>query len=318
MGTTYWLDGVSAGQQYNVLPPEFGWGFKLMTMLTLTTGTIFIMWLGEQITEKGIGNGMSIIICAGIIASLPSQLWATKEQFGAGAIQALHLMLFLVMSVGLVAFIILIQQGYRRIPVQYAKRRVGRKMYGGQNTQIPLKIDYSGVIAVIFASSILVFPTTITSMFGAGGGEGFMQSFMDFVTKWMAPTGLVYNFLFAALIIFFCYFYTAIVFNPSDLAENLQKQGGLIYGTRPGKQTSDYIDRILTRITLWGAISIAIIAIVPSLFVRYANIPVSFGGTSLLIVVGVVLDTMKQIESHLIMRHYDGFLRKGKLKGRTF
>jgi preprotein translocase subunit SecY len=286
-----------------------GWGFRLIAMLTLTSGTAFIMWLGEQITERGIGNGISLIIFAGIVASLPSAVAGTLEALRRGELAVFALIGLLFIMVLVVAAVILMQQGMRKIPVQYAKRVVGRRVYGGQSTHIPLRVNTAGVIPVIFASSIIVFPTTIARFTNN-------QMLRDFVDANMSPGDVLYSVLFAMLIIFFAYFYTAIVFNPVELAENMKKYGGYIPGVRPGKRTATHIDSVLTRITLAGAIFLALIAILPQILISAMRVPFYFGGTALLIVVGVALDTMSQIESHLLTRHYEGFMKKGKLRSR--
>ncbi len=286
-----------------------GLGFKLLTMLTLCSGTIFIMWLGEQITERGIGNGISLIIFIGIISRFPSGFLNEVRQVLAGTkgvIPELFLAAFMVIVIASVVFI---TQGRRRIPVQYAKRVVGRKMYGGQSTHIPLSVNSAGVIPIIFASSIMFAPRTLTTFFP---NSPIMQA----VGQWFTPGAFLYNSLFALLIIFFAYFYTAIVINPVDMADNMRKYGGFIPGVRPGRKTADYIDRVMTRITLPGAFFFAVIAVLPLIMMRSANIQFYFGGTSLIIVVGVALETLQQIESHLMMRHYDGFLKRGKIKSR--
>src|ERR671912_536752 len=310
-----------------------GWGFRLMTVLTLTTGTAFVMWLGEQITERGIGNGMSLIIFAGIISGLPRAVITTIDQLRTGQMGLIRLLLLLVMMVLVVGAIIFMERGQRRVTVQYAKRLVGRRMYGGSSTHIPLKVNTGGVIPVIFASSILAFPATFAAMFPAGSwGRGVIDQL-----GWGMP---LYNLLYIAGILFFAYFYTAIIFNPDDVAENMRKYGGFIPGIRPGKRTAEYIDTILARITLVGAIYLAMVAIVPEFLMsgfRVAPIPFIgedldaalptwftqgmgvtfyFGGTTLLIVVGVSMDTVQQIESQLIMRHYDGFMKKTRIRGR--
>ncbi len=285
-----------------------GLSFKLMTMITMTAGTIFVMWLGEQISERGIGNGISLIIMIGIIARYPSDFLNTWRALKLGQITPLRLVLLLVIMVIVIAGVILITQGQRRIPVQYAKRIVGRRVYGGRAQYIPLRVNTAGVIPIIFAQAIIMFPGTLATFFRAG--------FLDFIRVILAPGSLVYTSLYAIIIIFFTYFYTAIILNPVDLAENMQKYGGFIPGIRPGKRTSDYIDRILTRVTLPGAIFLAFIAILPDIMMRKGGLPFYFGGTGLLIVVGVMLDTLQQIETHLLMRHYDGFMKKGRLRGR--
>src|ERR687891_405752 len=310
-----------------------GWAFRLMCVLTLTTGTMFIMWLGEQITERGIGNGMSLLIFAGIVRGLPEAVLTTFDQMRTGQISLLRIVFLLVMMVLVVGAIIFVERGHRRITVQYAKRVVGRRQYGGSSTHIPLKVNTGGVIPVIFASSILAFPATVAGMFEAGG---WGRAVVDQLAYGMP----LYNLLYVSGIIFFCYFYTAIIFNPDDVAENMRKYGGFIPGIRPGKRTAEYIDTILTRITLVGAIYLAIVAILPTFLISGinftqlpgigdwldANLPAFvteglgvtfiFGGTSLLIIVGVAMDTVQQVESQLIMRHYDGFMKKTRIRGR--
>jgi preprotein translocase subunit SecY len=310
-----------------------GWGFRLMTVLTLTTGTAFIMWLGEQITERGIGNGMSLIIFAGIISGLPRAVITTFDQLRSGEMGLIRLLLLLVMMVLVVGAIIFMERGQRRVTVQYAKRLVGRRMYGGSSTHIPLKVNTGGVIPVIFASSILAFPATFAAMFPAGSwGRGVIDQL-----GWGMP---LYNLLYIAGILFFAYFYTAIIFNPDDVAENMRKYGGFIPGIRPGKRTAEYIDTILTRITLAGALYLAAVSILPEFLItgfkvapipfigewldaalpqfvtQGMNVTFYFGGTSLLIIVGVAMDTVQQVESQLIMRHYDGFMKKTRIRGR--
>ncbi len=287
-----------------------GWGFRLMTVLTLTAGTAFIMWLGEQITEKGIGNGISLIIFAGIVARMPTAIGNTFRLVSTGEMGIFPVLLLLVLMIAVIGFIIFVEQGQRRIPVQYAKRVVGRRMYGGQSTHLPLKINTSGVIPPIFASSIIMFPATVASFINIP----WMQS----VAEAMRPGNVFYELLFVGFIFFFCYFYTAVTFNPVDVADNMKKNGGYIPGIRPGRRTADYIDRVLTRITLGGAIYVSAVCVLPSILISRFNVPFYFGGTALLIVVGVAIDTVAQIESHMLTRHYEGFLRKGggRLKGR--
>ncbi len=283
--------------------------FMLLTMVTLTSGTIFLMWLGEQISEKGIGNGISLLIFTGIIARYPNDIFRTIESLRIGSMKLFTLIFLLLLMVLIVAGVVVMTQAMRKIPVQYAKRVIGRRIYGGQSTHIPLRVNTAGVIPIIFAQSILMFPSTIATFF-----KKF--SFMETFANYMTPSSALYNILYAIMIVFFAYFYTAIVFNPQDLADNMQKYGGFIPGIRPGRRTSEYIDRVLTRVTLPGALFLAFIAILPSIFIYKFQAPFYFGGTGLLIVVGVALDTLQQIESHLIMRHYEGFLRKGRLRGR--
>jgi preprotein translocase subunit SecY len=285
-----------------------GWGFRMMTVITLTAGTAFIMWLGEQITERGIGNGISLIIFAGIVARMPSAIGNTIRKLFLSEIGPFTFIIVLVVMIAVIAFIIFIEQGQRRIPVQYAKRVVGRRMYGGQSTHLPLKINSSGVIPPIFASSILMFPATIAQF----AQVGWLQSFSHL----MQPGGLWYNIIFVGFIVFFCYFYTAVTFNPEDVAENMKKNGGYIPGIRPGKRTADYIDRVLTRITLGGAVYVSAVCVLPTILIRKFGVPFYFGGTALLIVVGVAIDTMAQMESHMLSRHYEGFLKKGGISGR--
>jgi preprotein translocase subunit SecY len=285
-----------------------GWYFRIMTVITLTAGTAFIMWLGEQITERGIGNGISLIIFAGIVANMPSAIGNTFRLVQQEELGFFKLIIILVLIILVVGFIIFVEQGQRRIPVQYAKRVVGRRMYGGQSTHLPLKINSSGVIPPIFASSIIMFPATIAQFANVG--------WLKTVSDAMRPGGVYYDLLFVGFIIFFCYFYTAVTFNPQDVADNMKKQGGFIPGIRPGKRTADYIDRVLTRITLGGAIYVSAVCVLPTILINQFNVPFYFGGTSLLIVVGVAIDTIAQMESHMLTRHYEGFLKKGSIRGR--
>jgi len=288
-----------------------GWGFRLLTMITLTSGTAFIMWLGEQITERGIGNGISLIIFSGIVVRVPNAISNTFRLVSTGELSIFPVLLLIVLMVAVVGFIVFIEQGQRRIPVQYAKRVIGRKLYGGQSTHLPLKINTSGVIPPIFASSIIMFPATLASFINVD----WVQS----VAAAIKPGNLSYELLFVGFIFFFCYFYTAVTFNPVDVAENMKKHGGFIPGIRPGKRTADYIDRVLTRLTLGGASYVAAVCVLPSILISNFNVPFYFGGTALMIVVGVAIDTMSQMESHMLTRHYEGFLKKGggRLKGRS-
>jgi preprotein translocase subunit SecY len=306
--------GISVGLEQMTSPggaaivPFPGWGFRAMTVISLTAGTAFIMWLGEQITERGIGNGISLIIFAGIVARMPIAIGQTITLLRTGELSAFLMVFVLVLMVAVVAFIIYMERGQRRIPVQYAKRVVGRKMYGGQSTHLPLKVNTSGVIPPIFASSILMFPATIA---------GFVKHpIMEAIANTFAPGRALYTVLYVALIIFFCYFYTAIQFNPVDVADNLKKYGGYIPGIRPGRKTADYLDRVLSRITFGGALYLSLVCVIPEILYRIFNVPFYFGGTGLLIVVGVALDTVTQVETHLVTRHYEGFLKKGKIRGR--
>lgn len=308
-GISVGLESMSApdGSPVVLLP---GWAFRLMTVITLTAGTAFIMWLGEQITERGVGNGISLIIFAGIVCRLPAASVNTVRLLSTGEMGIFAILILVVLMVAVVGFIIFVEQGQRRIPVQYAKRVVGRRMYGGQSTHLPLKINTSGVIPPIFASSIIMFPATI--------GSFVKVEWIQTMTAAMRPGNLVYEFLFVGFVFFFCYFYTAVTFNPVDVADNMKKAGGYIPGIRPGKRTADYIDRVLTRITLGGAIYVSAVCVLPSILITRFNVPFYFGGTALLIVVGVAIDTVAQMESHMLSRHYEGFLKKGggKMKGR--
>jgi preprotein translocase subunit SecY len=288
--------------------PDPGWSFRLMTVLTLTAGTAFIMWLGEQITERGIGNGISLIIFAGIVARLPSAIVNTFRLMETGELNLLLMIFLLGLMLAVVAAIVFMEAGHRKIPIQYAKRVVGRRMYGGQSTHLPLKLNTSGVIPPIFASSIISFPLTIATF--------THHPWLEWVSNALAPATPLYTLANVVMIFFFCYFYTAIIFNPMDVAENMKKYGGFIPGMRPGKRTAEYIDRTLTRLTFVGAIYLSFVVILPDYMIRYLNVPFYFGGTGLLIVVGVAMDTMQQIESHLVMRHYESFLKKGRLRGR--
>jgi len=311
-----WLENPARFQGLQIV--QFpGWSFRILTVITLTSGTAFIMWLGEQIQEYGIGNGMSLIITAGIISRIPTALYQVYSLFSPFApekaqLEPFTLILMVVMLVFVVVAVILVTQGQRKIPIQYAKRVVGRKVYGGQSTFIPLRVNQGGVIPIIFAQSIILFPATIA---GFVPHQGFQKFAMELTRgEW------VYNISYALLIIFFAYFYAAITFNPIDVADNMKKYGGFIPGIRPGRQTAEYLDFVMTRITLPGSIFLALIAVFPSIISGWLKIPYLvasfFGGTGLLIMVGVMLDTMKQIESHLLMRHYEGFMKKGRLKSR--
>jgi preprotein translocase subunit SecY len=301
--------GISVGleQMGAVLQP--GWGFRIMTVLTLTAGTAFIMWLGEQITERGIGNGISLIIFAGIVARLPNAIVNTFRLLSTGEMGIFGIVILVVLMVLVVGIIIFVEQGQRRIPVQYAKRVVGRKMYGGQSTHLPLKINTAGVIPPIFASSIMMFPATMATFISIPFIKDFAAS--------IRPGNLVYEIFYVAFIFFFCFFYTAVTFKPDDVAENMKKYGGYIPGIRPGKRTSEYIDKVLTRITLGGAVYVSVICVLPSVLVTKFNVPFYFGGTALLIVVGVSIDTIAQMESHMLSRNYEGFLKKGGIRSRT-
>lgn len=285
-----------------------GWSFRLTTMITLTSGTVFLMWLGEQITERGIGNGISLIIFAGIVARLPNAIISSVRLVQAGELSIFFVVFLIGMMMAVVGVIIYMERGQRKIPVQYAKRVVGRKVYGGQSTHLPLKINTSGVIPPIFASSIIMFPATVA---------GFIAvPWVQAIAKQFSPGTVLYTILYVGMIFFFAYFYTAIIFNPIDIADNLKKYGGYIPGIRPGQKTSEYIYRVLSRLTFVGAFYLAIVCIIPEILIQRFHVPFYFGGTSLLIAVGVSLDTVSQIESHLVTRSYEGFMKKGRIKGR--
>jgi len=311
-GVAMYLEGLSQSQGSSdiVSTDELGgvWGFRLMTMLTLTTGTMLIMWLGEQITDRGIGNGISLIIFAGIISGIPSGIGSYWAQT-AGEVQPLTVTIVLGVLLLSIATVVFFERAQRRIPIQYSRRQVGRRIYGGQSAHLPLKVNMASMIPPIFASSLLMFPTTLSNFKIPG-----MAVFAGLLNRgdWMFQT------LYGALIIFFCFFYTAVTFQPVDVADNLKKQSANIPGIRPGRQTAEYIDRVLTRITVGGSIYVAIICIVPSIIARYFNIPFRFGGTSLMIIVGVALETVNQIEAHLITRSYEGLTgpRTTRLSGR--
>ena len=295
--------------------PNANFAFYFVTILTMVTGVIFVMWLGEQISDHGIGNGISLIIMVGIISRAPSVFRSQLVQIQNGLSNPLENIFLLLLMFGITLIVVAVTTGVRKIPVQYAKRVVGRKQYGGQATHIPLKILTAGVMPIIFAQALMFLPSTLASFFPIGNGFG------DWLQRVFAPTHIVYSLFFAFLIVIFTYFYTAIAFNPVDVADGMKKNGGFIPGVRPGKSTSDYIDNILTRVTLPASIFLALIAIFPTFLSGFFNVDYSlasfYGGTSLLIIVGVALDTLQQIESHLLMRHYDGFLKSGKIKGRA-
>ena len=301
------LEGMTGpGGEMVVLSP--GWGFRIVTVITLTSGTAVIMWLGEQITERGIGNGISLIIFAGIVAGIPNALGNTWRLARTNEISIFSVLFLVVLMVIVVAFIIYVERGQRRITVQYAKRVVGRRMYGGQNTHLPLKVNTSGVIPPIFASSIIMFPATVANFINVP----WVQS----AAAALGPGHWLHDLLYVGFIVFFCYFYTAIVFNPLDVADNMKKHGGFIPGIRPGRTTAEYIDRVLSRITLGGALYVSLVCILPTILITKFNVPFYFGGTALLIVVGVAMDTVAQIEAHMLTRNYEGFLKKSRLRGR--
>jgi preprotein translocase subunit SecY len=296
-----------------------GMAWSVITALTLTTGTMVVMYLGEQITEFGIGNGMSLVIFVGIVAQLPREVYSLYQAYDAGTVSFFGALFFLAVMGGLIMLTVVSQLAYRKVPVQYAQRQMGRRLMGGGSTVLPLKVDYSGVIAVIFASSLLIFPAQIVGYLKSSAwiakADGAVR-WMDMLEKWFAHGHPVYVLLYASLTIFFCFFYTAMVFNTDDVADNMKKYGGFIPGLRPGKATGDYLARILDRITLGGALMIVVIAVLPDIMARNMGVGWYFGGTTFLIVVGVALDTMRQVESHLLMRHYDGFMKDQKIRGR--
>src|SRR6201987_2825134 len=309
-GIAVGLEGMRAGAQSAVIDP--GLFFRLVTVVTLTSGTVFLMWLGEQITARGVGNGISLIIFAGIVANLPHALAATLELGRTGAISGVFIIVFLVMSILVVAFIVFMERAQRRILVQYPKRQVGNKMFGGDASHLPLKINTSGVIPPIFASSLLLLPATLANFAANGQSYGWI----DEITTYLAHCRPLYMALYVALIVFFSFFYTAIVFNPTETADNLRKYGGFIPGIRPGKNTADYLDYVLTRLTVVGAAYLAAVCILPEFLISEYSVPFYFGGTSLLILVSVTMDTVAQIHSHLLAHQYEGLIKKAKLRGR--
>jgi preprotein translocase subunit SecY len=308
LGISQYLIGLNT--QVPGVVPNAGLAFTAQTVLTLIAGTIFVMWLGERIGERGIGNGISLIIFAGIVGDIPGAIISMyRDIFVLQQTNFITGIFLLVFMFAVVAFVVIMTEAQRKIPVSYAKQVRGRKVYGGQSTHIPLRLNTAGVIPVIFAQSFMMFPSTIAMFFPNSDISGW-------VNNWMAPGGFVYIVIYSALIILFAYVYTAIVFNPQDLADNMKKQGGFIPGRKPGKGTAKYIEKVLVRVTLPGAIFLAAIAVLPMLLMSNAGVSFMFGGTSLLIVVGVALETLRQIETHLLMRHYDGFLAKGRIRGR--
>lgn len=302
------LEGMAAptGNAMIVITP--GWAFRIMTVITLTSGTAFIMWLGEQMTERGVGNGISLIIFAGIVARMPVAIVNTVKMISADQMPIILIPLLLAMIAAVIGIVIYFETAQRRIPIQYAKRMIGRQLYGGQRSHLPLKINMSGVIPPIFASSIMMFPATI---------GGFVQNeWVRQISASLAWGTLLHTLLYVVMIVFFCFFYTAVTFNPVDIAENLKKNGGFVPGIRPGKKTAEFIDKIMVRLTVIGAIYISAICVLPEILIKKLNVPFYFGGTALLIVVGVAIDTIAQIESYTVMRNYDGFLKTGRIKGR--
>ena len=295
--TSLWLESLKNGDGIAAIAQP-GWGFRILTVLTLMTGTAFIMWIGEQITERGIGNGISLLIFAGIVADFPSFVGQTVQSAKSGQVQPTAILIAVTVIVACVAVIVFFERGQRRIQIEYTRRIVGRKMYGGQRTHLPLRVNSAGVIPPLFASTVLMFPNQLVR---------FKVPYVDAVRDALQRGDWIYNTSFIVLTVFFAYFYTAITFPPVDVADNLKKQNAFIPNKRPGKQTADYIEYVLTRITFGGAMYLAIVCLVPDVMRQYLRIPFPFGGTSLMIVVGVALDTVNQIESHLITRHYEGF-----------
>ena len=291
-----------------------GWQFLFTATITMTTGTLFLMWLGEQITERGIGNGISMIILAGIVAGLPGAIGSTAEAVSTGEMQGPFALLLVILVLGTTAFVVFVERAQRRITVNYAKRQVGRRMYAGQSSHLPFKLNMSGVIPPIFASSLLLFPATLASFFGANS-EGPVASAMQNVAAALGYGQPLHLVIYALLIIFFCFFYTALVFNARDTADNLKKSGAFIPGIRPGQQTAEYIDKVLTRLTLWGALYVTAVCLLPEILVSSQGVPFHFGGTSLLIVVVVVMDFMSQLQAHMMSHHYPGLLKKANLLG---
>jgi preprotein translocase subunit SecY len=304
--------GIASGLEHYNNPSVVahpGMAFRLMTTVTLTAGTVFLMWVGEQMSERGIGNGMSLLIYAGIAARIPEGMGGTLALYRSGELSFFKILLVLAVIVGTFFVIIFVERGARRIPIQYAKRIVGRKVYGGQNTNLPLKVNTAGVIPPIFASSLIMFPATLATFFPSEKIQRF--------TSALQPGGMLYNILFVGMIVFFAYFYTAVTFKTEDVSDNLKKYGGFIPGIRPGQPTAQYIDFVLSRITLGGAVYIAAICVLPTFFTQAMKVPFYFGGTSVLILVGVALDTVAQIETFLLSRNYEGFMKHTRLKGRT-
>jgi preprotein translocase subunit SecY len=335
LGIAFWVESLNSAGGGSPIIPDPGWGFRAMTILTLTTGTAFIMWVGEQISERGIGNGISLIIYVGIVAGLPSAIGTLWQDISTGSLHPFVVLLLLVMMVLVVAAIVYVERAQRKVPVQYARRVVGRRMYGGMQTHMPLRLNTGGVIPVIFASSLLAFPLTLMQWAGVQSSPGWGQFYRQI--DYTAP---LHNLFYLVGIVFFCYFYISIIFNPMDVADNMKKYGGFVPGIRPGRRTAEYLDTILTRLTFVGAIYLGLIALLPQLLISGFNVQVLpwiggtldrampsfltqglglkffFGGTSLLIVVGVAMDTIQQVESQLIMRHYDGFLKGARIRGR--
>ncbi len=307
LGIAIALEGQRIGSVPVVIDP--GWVFRLTAVITLMTGTLFLMWLGEQVTERGIGNGISMIIFAGIVVGLPSAIGGTLELARTGELHALVVLFLIALAVGVTAFVVFVERGQRRIPINYAKRQQGRRVYASQSSHLPLKLNMAGVIPPIFASSIILFPSTIGNWFGNSEGMDWLKD----IANTLSPGQPLYVLLFAAAIIFFCFFYTALQFNPNETAENLKKSGAFVPGVRPGAQTAKYIDSVMTRLTLIGSLYISAVCLLPQFLIVYWNVPFYFGGTSLLIIVVVVMDVMAQIQAHLMSHQYEGLMKKSKL-----
>jgi len=313
LGIAIALEGQVFGAESVVVAA--GWGFKLTTVVSLVAGTMFLMWLGEQVTERGVGNGISLIIFSGIVAGLPHAIGGTLELARTGSFTPIGVLALFVGAVLVTAFVVFVERGQRRITVNYAKRQQGRKLYAGQSTHLPLKLNMSGVIPPIFASSIILFPGTLASWFGGSGeAEGVRQMLKDIATT-LSPGQPIYVLLYAAAIVFFCFFYTALVFNPKEMADNLKKSGAFVPGIRPGDQTARYIDLVMSRLTLAGAVYVTVVCLIPEFLIVKWNVPFYFGGTSLLIIVVVVMDLMAQVQSHLMSRQYESLLKKSRLTG---
>jgi preprotein translocase subunit SecY len=291
-----------------------GWQWLFVATITMTTGTMFLMWLGEQITERGVGNGISMIILAGIVAGLPGAVGSTADQVSTGEMSGPFALALIIIVLGVTAFVVFVERAQRRITVNYAKRQVGRRMYAGQSSHLPFKLNMAGVIPPIFASSLLLFPATIASFFG-NSTEGWFGNTLQNISAALGYGQPLHLAIYALLIVFFCFFYTALVFNARDTADNLKKSGAFIPGIRPGQQTADYIDKVLTRLTLWGALYVCSVCLLPEFLVSSQGVPFQFGGTSLLIVVVVVMDFMSQLQAHLMSHHYPGLLKKANLLG---
>ncbi len=306
-GISAFLEGMTSPDNLPVVLNP-GLEFKVVTMITLTAGTVLVMWLGEQITARGIGNGISLIIFSGIVVGIPGAISQTYQQIAAGAMNFIVAILVVLFMAAVLVGIVFIERAQRRIPIHYAKRQMGRKMYGGQSTHLPLRINTAGVIPPIFAQSLLLFPATVGSFASIAWVQSIVAQFQ--------PTSILYNIVFVMLIFFFCFFYTAVIFDPKDIAENLKKAGGFVPGIRPGDKTREYIDTVLGRLTLWGAVYISLISVIPMLLMAQFNVPFYFGGTSLLILVGVSIDFMGQMESHMISKQYDSLAGKNRIRGR--